>query len=200
MLHAVCINLTKDKQSLFVPALRIIGSVSTANSEAVVDRLLWCGVLQSLTELMKRMGDSSVLKECCFSLSNIGAGSGQQIEKLVESEAFIMLIDIVLNTKKIANRNEALWAICNAVTGCESAVRVRMIEVTGGSVIAALVIGCRAENKELALFKNVIEAIDLMLSLDKERDWQRTEHAIAFLFERQGGIDALEEVQKHADY
>ena len=63
-----------------------------------------------------------------------------------------MLVNIAINSKKISNKNEALWAICNAVTGCESAVRIRMIEVTGGSVIAALVIGCRAENKEFKLF------------------------------------------------
>ena len=40
----------------------------------------------------------------------------------------------------------------------------------------------------------------MMLKLDEERNWKHSEHAIAFLFERQGGIDALEEVQKHADY
>jgi len=164
--------------------MRIAGQVSTANNEAIVDRLLWCGILQNLAKLMESLGDSAALKECCFTLSNIGAGSGHQIEKLVESEAFIMLVNIAINSKKLSNRNEALWAICNAITGCDSGVRIRMIEVTGGSVIAALVIGCRAENKEFGLFKNVIEAIEMMLKLDEERGWKQTEHAIAFLFER----------------
>ncbi len=140
------------------------------------------------------------MKECLWALSNIAASSGSHIEKLIESEAFLIAVEKVLNTKKLAIKNEGLWTICNAITGCDSNARIRIMEITGGTVLAVLVAGARPESKEFALFKNVMEAVDMMLKLDLERGWQKTENAIAYLFEKTGGLDALEDAQKHADF
>jgi len=47
------------------------------------------------------------------------------------------------------------------------------------------------------LLSNLLESIDSLLKLDDFYGWKKTEHSVAFVFERNGGLDALEEVQKH---
>lgn len=42
-----------------------------------------------------------------------------------------------------------------------------------------------------------MEAIEEMLKIDDFFGWKKTENSVAFLFERNGGLDALEELQKH---
>jgi hypothetical protein len=45
-----------------------------------------------------------------------------------------------------------------------------------------------------------LESIQEFLSLDEEMNWTKTENSMAYSFERAGGIDSLEEVQKHPNY
>lgn len=53
---------------------------------------------------------------------------------------------------------------------------------------------------ELRLLMNVMESIAELLKLDIHMGWQKTENSIAYAFERNGGLDALEDVQKHQNY
>lgn len=124
-----------------MPALRIIGQLTVANTQEIIDRCLWCSVLDKMVILMKYLGDANMIKECCWALSNIAAGSHHQIEKLVENEAFLILKEIALNSKKLANKNEAIWTITNAATGCDSSLRIRMLELTNAEILSVLVMG-----------------------------------------------------------
>ncbi len=42
-----------------------------------------------------------------------------------------------------------------------------------------------------------MESIDCLLQLDAQNEWKRTEKSIAFKFEQNNGLDALEELQKN---
>ena len=114
----MCDALTRNELFLYVPALKTLGSVFSANSSQVIDRALWSNALQKLSELMKKMGpDHQFMKEVCWSLSNLTASTPAHIEKTVESDCWNMLVEIALYTKKTDTRKEALWAICNGATG-----------------------------------------------------------------------------------
>lgn len=43
----------------------------------------------------------------------------------------------------------------------------------------------------------MIEAVDCLLQLDGFFGWKKTEKSVAHAFERNGGLDAVEELQKH---
>ncbi len=54
--------------------------------------------------------------------------------------------------------------------------------------------------KELRLLSNIIEAIDELLKLDIHMGLKNTPNSICLMFEKYGGLDALEEAQKHPNY
>ena len=74
-----------------------------------------------------------------------------------------------------------------------------MLEQSSTQIINALVIGC-TPIQDIRLLQNILEAMAAFLELDVQMGWTRTEHAVAFMFERAGGLDALEEIQKHQNY
>lgn len=102
---------------IFVPALRSIGNILTSNDAKVIERCLWEGCLDKLTNLLYS-SNSSIIKETCWALSNITAGPPHHIKKFIESTALDRIINLIHSTN-IDNRKEALWVICNAVTGAD---------------------------------------------------------------------------------
>lgn len=42
-----------------------------------------------------------------------------------------------------------------------------------------------------------MEAIEELLKLDEYYGWKRTESSVSYLFEKNGGLDGLETLQKH---
>jgi hypothetical protein len=61
---------------------------------------------------------SNIIKECCWALSNIAAGSTDLVNTLIDSHAFDRCFYLAksynLDTKK-----EATWVLCNAITGAD---------------------------------------------------------------------------------
>lgn len=42
-----------------------------------------------------------------------------------------------------------------------------------------------------------MESIEELLKMDEYFGWKKTENSVAYLFERNGGLEAIEELQKH---
>lgn len=47
---------------------------------------------------------------------------------------------------------------------------------------------------------NILESMDCLLALDLYFGYKGTENSIALSFERAGGLDSIEDVQKHPNY
>lgn len=71
-----------------------------------------------------------------------------------------------------------------------------MLEKSNGIILSCLATGCNF-TQDARLLLNVLEAIEDFLALDNIMGWVRTDRSIAYNFERAGGLDALEEVQRH---
>jgi hypothetical protein len=111
------------------PALRAIGNILTTNDETVVDRCLWCNVLENLSFILKNQQNKfSVIKEACWAISNITACSNKHVVKFVESAAFYEVINLSLHCSKPDIKKETLWPICNAATSCEPEVLEKMLD------------------------------------------------------------------------
>jgi len=122
----ICHHLGEKNASLFIPALRCIGNLLTSNDPQVVERCLWEGCLDKLTNMLYQT-NSNIIKECCWALSNITAGPTHHVEKFVESTAFDRII-VLTHSTNIDHRKESLWVLCNAITGADFSVRKKIIE------------------------------------------------------------------------
>lgn len=120
------INLLGEKDlHLFVPALRCLGNILTSNDSRVVERCLWEGCLDKLTNMLYQ-SNSNIIKESCWALSNITAGPGAHVAKFIDSTAFDRIVVLTTSTN-IDNRKEALWVLCNAITGAEYSSRKEIL-------------------------------------------------------------------------
>lgn len=58
----------------------------------------------------------------------------------------------------------------------------------------------RGLSPDQRLTMNLLEAIDAILKLDEIMGWSKTDRSMAYLFERTGGLDVLDEVQKNPNF
>jgi len=52
VLHVLCQALLSDNMSLYVPAVKALGSILTSNDPMVIDRCLWSSFLENLAILL----------------------------------------------------------------------------------------------------------------------------------------------------
>lgn len=93
-----------------------------------------------------------------------------------------------------------MWVICNAITGAVDEVKVRMIMLSENQLLPAIVECLRSCNPDQRLIKNIMESLDCILKLDLIMGWSNTEQSQAYLFERTGGLDVLDETQRNPNY
>jgi hypothetical protein len=101
--------------------LRAIGNILTTNDEDIIDRAIFEGVFEKLTSVLYAT-NANIIKECCWAFSNICAGPVRHIKHFLESPAFERMIHIC-SSYNLDHRKEALWVICNAITGADVSVQ-----------------------------------------------------------------------------
>lgn len=124
--------------SLFMPALRCVGNILSASDPEVVERCLWNGVLDKLTNILYQ-SNSTLIKECLWAFSNITAGPNAHIAKFIESDAFERII-ILTESKNIDIRKESIFVLCHAVTGADLQLRSLIYEKTNGKIMQILLL------------------------------------------------------------
>eukprot|EP00286_Rhodomonas_abbreviata_P014380 CAMPEP_0181324108 /NCGR_PEP_ID=MMETSP1101-20121128/20170_1 /TAXON_ID=46948 /ORGANISM="Rhodomonas abbreviata, Strain Caron Lab Isolate" /LENGTH=488 /DNA_ID=CAMNT_0023432235 /DNA_START=100 /DNA_END=1566 /DNA_ORIENTATION=- len=138
-------HLSSPDENVLLPALRCIGHIATG-SEQQTAALLTTNLLQQLTQLVaaphvpgKEPPSDTILKECCWTLSNISAGTTAQIQQLISSGVFPHVVSLTASsTLKV--RKEALWCICNVLSGgTEEHVRYLIEELGSLSVLAKVI-------------------------------------------------------------
>ena len=82
-------NLTNSNMSISIPALRIAGNISSSKDETTVDILLFNGVLEKLQIVLSRSKRINLKKETLWCLSNITAGTNQQVQSFMSDEKLV---------------------------------------------------------------------------------------------------------------
>jgi hypothetical protein len=67
------------------PALRVVGNIVTGDDEQT-QRVLNCNLLKTLKNLLTNLSNNSIVKEACWTLSNITAGNERQIQVCILGE------------------------------------------------------------------------------------------------------------------
>lgn len=75
-----------------------------------------CGVLPCIMQLLVANHKKSIKKEACWTLSNITAGTKEQIQAVFDANLVAPLVKL-LATAEYDIKKEASWAISNATSG-----------------------------------------------------------------------------------
>lgn len=160
------------------PALRTIGNIVCAecsddnnNHNATTDYtevILECNAVPRLKDLVTH-SNREIQKEACWTLSNIAAGTVDQINAVIESGAIKPLVKLVQNkTTDQEVRSEACWVVLNA-TSCGSDAQIEILVDEGCvSVLGVLL-------SEASMVMMALEGLERVLQVEETREMVRRE-------------------------
>lgn len=161
------------------PALRTIGNIvcaecsddsiqSTASSTDYTEVILDCSAVPKLRELVTH-SNREIQKEACWTLSNIAAGTVDQIQAVIDSGAIPPLVKLVSNKGTDQEvRSEACWVVLNA-TSCGSDSQIEVLVDEGCvSVLSVLL-------NEASMVMMALEGLERVLQVEEAREMARRE-------------------------
>jgi importin subunit alpha-1 len=74
------------------------------------------GVLPPIRHLLLNHNNKLILKESCWAISNITAGSKEQIQSVIDADLIPSVIQLV-DTNDFEVKREAVWVLRNAIKG-----------------------------------------------------------------------------------
>jgi len=177
--------LLHDSWRVTKPALRTIGNIvcaecsddnagsggntgSGSSSTDYTEVILECNAVPRLKELVTH-SNREIQKESCWTLSNIAAGTVDQIQAVIDSGAIPPLVDLVRDKKTDSEvRSEACWVVLNA-TSCGSDSQIEVLVDEGCvSVLGVLL-------SEASMVMMALEGLERVLQVEETRELARRE-------------------------
>jgi hypothetical protein len=156
------------------PALRTIGNIVCAecsdeanlSSSAPTDYtevILDCNAVPKLKELVTH-SNREIQKEACWTLSNIAAGTVDQIQAVIDSGAIPPLVKLVSNKGTDQEvRSEACWVVLNA-TSCGSDSQIEVLVDEGCVSVLGVLLG------EASMVMMALEGLERVLQVEEARE------------------------------
>lgn len=179
--------MLSGNNALIVPALRTIGNLVSGNDRQT-QAVLEAGALNALLPLLSH-SKKNVRKETCWVLSNIAAGTTDQLNSLFLVPELLPLVLKQLTSAEWDVRREAAWVISNIATSGKRQHIGHLVEIGGLRALCELL--SVGEVKIILISLDAIEAI-----LKHGKDIDNCETYIR-LIDEASGIDALEKLQEH---
>merc|ERR1712232_1068078 len=160
------------------PALRTIGNIVCAECSDDANQvgtatdytevILECGAVPRLKELVMH-SNREIQKEACWTLSNIAAGTVDQIQAVIDSGAIPPLVKLVREKRTDQEvRSEACWVVLNA-TSCGSDSQIEVLGDEGCvSVLGVLL-------SEASMVMMALEGLERVLQVEETREMMRRE-------------------------
>lgn len=148
--------------------MRTIGNIVCAeasNEDDFTEVILECEAVPRLKELIGH-ANKEIQKEACWTLSNISAGTVNQIDAVIESGAIPVLVDLVRNPGTDQEvRSEACWVVLNA-TSCGSDSQIEVLVAEGCvSVLGVLL-------SEASMVMMALEGLERVLQVEEASEHQ----------------------------
>lgn len=158
------------------PALRTIGNIvcaecsddSHGGTTDYTEVILDCGAVPRLKELVTH-SNREIQKEACWTLSNIAAGTVEQIQAVIDSGAIRPLVEIVQDKKTDQEvRSEACWVVLNA-TSCGSDPQIEVLVDEGCVAVLGVLLS------EASMVMMALEGLERVLQVEEAREIVRRE-------------------------
>lgn len=160
------------------PALRTIGNIvcaecaddahSSSSTTDYTEVILECLAVPRLKELVTH-SNREIQKEACWTLSNIAAGTVDQIQAVIESGAIPPLVKLVRDKKTDQEvRSEACWVVLNA-TSCGSDSQIEVLVDEGCVAVLGVLLS------EASMVMMALEGLERVLQVEETREMIRRE-------------------------
>ncbi|KAL1526698.1 hypothetical protein AB1Y20_015398 [Prymnesium parvum] len=187
---------------LATPALRALCNIVTGSNEAtqvVVD----AGFIDKLALILRPPCKMQMRKEACWALSNIAAGTEQQLDAVLHSRTMPLLVER-FEKDEYEVRKEAAWCVANVLHCFKQSPDLKSAQRVGKLVQ----MGClkpmigMLETNDPAMQKLMVEALGNLLSAGEELGKQngKGDNVFTLAFDEAEGIDKLEQLQEHENY
>ncbi|KAF0920702.1 hypothetical protein E2562_036405 [Oryza meyeriana var. granulata] len=108
--------LNHPSPTVLIPALRTVGNIVTGNDAQTQHILDHPQALPCLFNLLTTTQKKSIKREACWTISNITAGTKEQIQAVINANIISPLLHLLQNAD-FDVKKEAAWAISNATSG-----------------------------------------------------------------------------------
>jgi len=166
------------------PALRTIGNIVCAEydedaANALDDKpmltdftevILECDAVPRLKSLINHR-EREIQKEACWTLSNIAAGTVDQIQAVIDSGAIPPLVSLVNDERTDQEvRSEACWVVLNA-TSCGSDTQIGVLVTEGCVSVLGLLL------EETNMVTMALEGLERVLQVEELREaaWRESQ-------------------------
>mmetsp|Transcript_28855 Transcript_28855/g.44333 ORF Transcript_28855/g.44333 Transcript_28855/m.44333 type:complete len:475 (+) Transcript_28855:700-2124(+) len=158
------------------PALRTIGNIVCAEcsddshtpTTDYTEVILECHAVPRLKQLITH-SNREIQKEACWTLSNIAAGTVDQIQAVIDSGAIPPLVKLVGDKSTDQEvRSEACWVVLNA-TSCGSDAQIEVLVDEGCVSVLGVLLG------EATMVMMALEGLERVLQVEENREQHRNE-------------------------
>lgn len=150
--------------------------------------VIQAGALKPLKKLLQN-SKSNIVKEATWTISNITAGTSDQIQQVITADIF-PIIQTILERGDFKSQKEAAWVVTNTTTGGKPEQVVQMVNAYG-----IIIPFCRLlDSKDARTVKVVLTGITNLLELADQ--YGGTED-LCRMIEENGFLDQLEQLQEH---
>merc|ERR1712118_182548 len=178
------------------PSIRVVGNIATGSHQQT-QVILSCGALNHLPHFLHSK-KSSLVKEACWLLSNVTAGTPDQIQAVIDVGLLSRVVELCLGGSSHMIRKEAFWTIANlAVGGRNDQIHVAV----DLGLIKALVEGLSFQG-DAQLICAVIDGLSNVLKVGADHSADGENRYLSLMEESDGSekLEALQEDQNEEVY
>jgi|TARA_B110000208_G_scaffold106876_1_gene132699 hypothetical protein len=175
-----------SKASIVTPTLRALGNIVTG-SDSQTQAVLDAGAIPAFCSVLNHP-KQVVRKETCWALSNVAAGTKEQVEALISVPGMMGEVVRIMGEGAYQVAKEACWILTNICTGGEKKHVLHVVE-NGG--VKALCDKLREMDPKVT--ESLLDALEAILTKCGTENTER----LTVMIDECGGIDALEELQQH---
>ena len=151
-----------------------------------------CGALARLGALLQSP-KKGIRKETCWTISNITAGTKDQIQCVVDNALIPLLVELLKNAE-FDIKKEAAWAISNVTSGGSTDQIKFLVEQQCIPPLCDLL-----DAKDGRIITVALEGLENILRVGQD-EAQRQGHSASVcgqMIEAHGGLDKIEQLQNH---
>ena len=182
MIQTLIHFMNSDLIEEHTPALRAIGNILTSDNQENIDLFIFHQGLQTFNKMMVVDQQLQLMKECMWGLSNITAGSENQIAAFLAEEELVNKVYMLANSTNIQIRREALFIFTNLILTTQMPdVRMNLVARQDYLLLKLFVQGLTTINDQNIILE-ILLAMDPVLALDKTFNLTES-NSISYKFE-----------------